>query len=314
MEGVWRLVWSPSHGPLNNPVYCQHSETLGWGHVPGATATHVAEDFSVDVKINGLGLRDRDRKTERTPGTFRILTIGDSLTFGFGVQAEETFSSRLEDLLPRTEVLNGGVCGYGTDQALLYLEACGFGLNPDLIVVTLCGNDVEENLRGEMYGRAKPFFSQRDGELVVYNRPVPNPFLCRVSHLYRSLNKHFWTWRRTELTESEQIAGRDLLRRLLAKIGDQARVRGIDVVVCQTIAGFPISDRTDGYHALDLSGRLLERDDLVFAKDPHWNAKGHAFVATALREFLVARGLVTVRSGSRIQAGLRVPATSPLRR
>lgn len=294
LEGVWRLVWSPTHSPLNNPVYCEYSETLGWKHIPGATARHVAEDFSVEVKINAIGLRDRERTAARSPGIYRILTVGDSLTFGFGVEAPETFSSLLEGSLPNTEVLNGGVCGYGNDQTMLYLEASGFDLNPDLLVLTLCANDVEENLRCTMYGREKPCVEAEGGELVVRNQPVPNPLLCRVSHLYRSLNKHLWTWRREPLSDAEKKAGVARMRQILGRIAKRARARGIEFVVCKTTGDLALPDREDGYHVLDLSARLGAEKGLTFEHDPHWNADGHRFVAGLIEDFLVERALIPV--------------------
>src|SRR5215208_4627444 len=74
------------------------------------------------VSVNSQGLRDGEYGAQPAPGTLRVLTLGDSVTFGPGVAAEETFSKVLERRLreadtSRTyEVLNGGVVGYNTTQ------------------------------------------------------------------------------------------------------------------------------------------------------------------------------------------------------
>src|SRR5262245_35327377 len=47
--------------------------------------------MGVPVAINSLGMRDRKRSFEKAPGTVRIVGLGDSLMFGWGVRQEETF-------------------------------------------------------------------------------------------------------------------------------------------------------------------------------------------------------------------------------
>jgi len=291
-EVAWRLLRSPALGPLNNPIYCRYDPRLGWHPIPGARAVHRAPDFEVRIAINRLGFRDRERPANKAAGRRRILALGDSLTFGFGVDASETFSARLEERLPDTEVWNLGVCGYGTDQALELLAGEGLAYEPDVVLVTLCGNDVEENLRSTMYGRAKPRYRIDGDTLRLENVPVPRSFLLRWSHLYRSFHKHLWNWRRKPLDADEVLRGVRLTRRLLAEIARRAGARGAATVVVQTTLDFDVPDRTDGYHTLDIADALAGRDELVFENDPHWNAKGHAFVAERIAAFLRARGLV----------------------
>ena len=50
----------------------------------------------VYVKINSQGLRDYDYPMEKAPAIFRIIILGDSVTFGTGVTMEETYAKRLE--------------------------------------------------------------------------------------------------------------------------------------------------------------------------------------------------------------------------
>ncbi len=87
--------------------------------------------------------------SRRRAGGFRILCLGDSLTFGAGVQPDETLPAQLELILNRAswasivEVINEGVSGYSLhDDWQRFLER-GVGLAPDLVVVVLCDNDAE---------------------------------------------------------------------------------------------------------------------------------------------------------------------------
>jgi lysophospholipase L1-like esterase len=88
----------------------------------------------------------------RKPPTVRILVLGDSLAWGFGVTDEETFAARLENLLTDAypglyiQVLNAGVPGYGTADQLAFLQSRGAKLEPDLVIVQfLSVNDLKEN-------------------------------------------------------------------------------------------------------------------------------------------------------------------------
>ena len=58
--------------------------------------------MGVDVSINSKGLRDREIAVQRRPGVFRILMLGDSLTFGWGVPQDSTIPKLLEKRLIET--------------------------------------------------------------------------------------------------------------------------------------------------------------------------------------------------------------------
>ena len=78
-----------------------------------------------DTVLNRDGMRDREFPLAKPPGTFRIACIGDSITFGFGIDhPADTYPQRLESLLnsycgsssQRFEVLNFGVPGYNLKE------------------------------------------------------------------------------------------------------------------------------------------------------------------------------------------------------
>jgi lysophospholipase L1-like esterase len=100
------------------------------------------------VRINALGLRDAERPTPKPADTARLLVLGDSVAFGFGVLAEESFPARLEAGLGRLadgrryEVVNAGVVGYNTIQERARLEQVGLRLQPDVVILTFVVNDL----------------------------------------------------------------------------------------------------------------------------------------------------------------------------
>ena len=100
------------------------------------------------VHINALGMRDRDRTAEKAAGVFRILVLGDSHLFGWGVAQDETFAAALEALLEarapgRFEVLNTGVPGYNTVMETRVFERRADELAPDLVLIHYVDNDMD---------------------------------------------------------------------------------------------------------------------------------------------------------------------------
>jgi lysophospholipase L1-like esterase len=94
------------------------------------------------VRVNSHGTRGPEFSATKPPGTIRILSLGDSRTFGWGLAEEETYSSRLERLLQahvgdraRIEVINAGVNAWSYPQMLVYFRERGLAFSPDLVVL-----------------------------------------------------------------------------------------------------------------------------------------------------------------------------------
>ncbi len=90
---------------------------LGWTGVPNLDTVFTLPDFSHRIRNTHRGFRDRDHAREKA-GKRRIVVLGDSTAWGWGVEAEERFSDRMERMLPGWEVLNLAQAGYSTDQEL----------------------------------------------------------------------------------------------------------------------------------------------------------------------------------------------------
>jgi lysophospholipase L1-like esterase len=113
---------------------------------PGYTLMHPEEEYTwqgIPVQINNQGLRGPEVSREKPAGTYRILNLGDSVVFGWGVQYEDTFGYQLQLLLDerhagegtKYEVINAGVPGWNMENALAFLKAEGLDYQPDLILL-----------------------------------------------------------------------------------------------------------------------------------------------------------------------------------
>jgi lysophospholipase L1-like esterase len=117
---------------------------LGHEHAPNRQARLMGVDF----RTNSKGLRDHEFSYERVPGKLRVLMLGDSLTVGWGVAVDDTFSKRVERLYAAAgvdaEVINTGVGNYNTIQEVQYFLTTGRNYRPDVVVLNFFINDAEE--------------------------------------------------------------------------------------------------------------------------------------------------------------------------
>ena len=181
--------WAPVSG---DRAYWDYDETLGWRHRPNQNGRFEFQDFSVEVATNSEGLRDNEHPLTRVPGKKRILLLGDSATWGFGVEQWETFGELLEQRRPDWEVINAGVSGYGTDQEYLYYKTRGFAYEPDIVVMVFSGNDPENNFHPVQYWHNKPLFRIEGEGIQLTNVPVPTASLTQKLANYVAKNTYFF--------------------------------------------------------------------------------------------------------------------------
>lgn len=127
---------------------------LGWRLRPSATQPW----GGVTVTVNARGLRGPELAYEKTPGTFRVLYLGDSVTFGYMVERwQDTFPFVTDSLLSatagsRVETINTAVDGYSPWQEFEVLRGEGIRYDPDVVVVNFVLNDVTEKFTLVRYG------------------------------------------------------------------------------------------------------------------------------------------------------------------
>ena len=80
-----------------NHTIIEYHEVLGWFMRSHSERRHKTPEFDVIMRTNSHGLRaDHDYAYERIPQRRRILLIGDSFTFGHGVNNDETLTAFLD--------------------------------------------------------------------------------------------------------------------------------------------------------------------------------------------------------------------------
>lgn len=140
--------------------------TLGWtsavDHLPG--------------EINALGFRDtKDFKSvDPSPGTKRVMILGDSFIFGAHLTSGQTIPALIQTKLDaaqenRHEVFNLGIPGWGIDQMYVAYQHYKGTINPDVVILAYIDDDVKRSL--ESFRRweklNKPSFTIKGGQLSL---------------------------------------------------------------------------------------------------------------------------------------------------
>lgn len=155
--------------------FFQYHPVFGFAGIPNIRK----EFYGKYITHNSKGLRGSEVETQKADGMVRLLFIGDSQTWGFGVSDNETIPQLSHKLLSEKirssgfEVLNFGTSGYGIGQSYLRLITDGLQYQPDYIVFTyFADNDIWETATTNAWGVEKPlFFKKEDGGLCVSNIP-----------------------------------------------------------------------------------------------------------------------------------------------
>ena len=193
------------------PAMFTPSEYFPYRLRPNYSGRLAQGEFDTGIRINSLGYRGDDFAAAKD-GAMRILIAGDSFTFGWGVNDQETYAAKLQPRLAaalpsrQVQVINAGFAAcYSPDTYYLYLKREGLQLAPDAIVIGLyVGNDLDnqaafENEWTEVDAAGLPLRIQNKDTHVVGNLYMPRyvPFRYRVPilsrlHLFQAVADVWW--------------------------------------------------------------------------------------------------------------------------
>lgn len=254
------------------------------------------------------------RHPVRTPGTWRIVLVGDSFTAGQGVGPDETLGAALLRALDgrtgtlRPEVINLGIPGLGTHELLAVAADEALAWSPDVVVWVHVLNDLPS---AQPLARLPGLGRQVDDGIVDRTNDARDPGPWWTAALVQRLVE-----RQRVASAVEQVyrdghdpalAGAELtgFRSGLTPIVAEQTARGGRFV----LATYPLLHRLDAYPFTDAHGTVLDlaraagaepvdllppflgRDESTLwasRTDHHPNAEGHTLAAQALAEALLA--------------------------
>jgi hypothetical protein len=175
----------------NEPIFGGGQDHICTIAYPGVYQSRYLRNASSALPVRPNG------QPEPAAPTRRVLHVGDSMTYGFGVADHETYEAALERLEPGARHLNGAIIGTGPDSYLVLLKRWVAETRVDLAVVPLFeGNDLSEIDKGHQCSEWRPLlaYGPRGAALRFPDRPheshalwevarstSPPPYLLRVA-------------------------------------------------------------------------------------------------------------------------------------
>ncbi|RJQ18468.1 MAG: hypothetical protein C4560_07265 [Nitrospiraceae bacterium] len=313
-EYGWRSIWVSRHQTSGEKIFYNfdtYDPSRGWRSKSNIRNMTVFGNKTLNTNSNGFR-GDKDYSYIKNPNKLRIITIGDSFTFGDEVSDNETYSYYLQQMLPQVEVINMGVHGYGHDQMLILLREEGLKYKPDIVILGFLPMDMSRNLLA-FRDYAKPKFVLDDGELKLTGVPIPSPenilkwdwANSKFLHLLAIMHHNF---KRSHglLKKDEEAITRTILHEIIEST--------LSINAIPIFAYLPsgneintISDFTDGekylfsiceaskkakcmstrqYFAEKISQKI------IFKTKGHWGPEGHFTAAEAIKRYLVDSGYI----------------------
>ena len=286
----------------------QFDSELGWSSVSNRELKH---EWGT-IRSNSLGFRSEEMK----PNKKDIVILGDSVAWGYGVGDEDIFSAQLQKMFDGVgyQVHNLAVSGYGMGQYYLYLKR-HLDLFDDLehvILIIYAPNDLYDTKRNASYGKRKPLFVLKDGELELKNSPVRKYCLRNLfsmSYLLARLS-HYWPHFGGLLS---RIAGdkdvgfemaQEVTEVIIQRMDELVRSKGARLTLVLSPSVYDLFKKTEGYRwfesfcwdsdipCIDYQKYIRKNSKVPPAKlfwDPHhYNRTGHALLAGALDELILS--------------------------
>ncbi len=183
---IWVLIWVEIG--LQAFYYCTADQFLfkrtaepifapnkysGFFNKPNLSYVHWTNEFRIKIYTNKEGFRVARPGIEycriRKPDTFRVLLLGPSFAFGWGVNYEDSVAARLETMLKsaptcgrKVEVINAGVPALSPQRQLNWLVHVGRSFQPDLIIELIYGSlEIDQGDDG-LFADKDGFLERRD--------------------------------------------------------------------------------------------------------------------------------------------------------
>jgi lysophospholipase L1-like esterase len=294
-----RLILRAMDVDIEFPFMAPDDE-LFWSPRPGFTGVFRGES----VRINSLGLRGRELRIPKPPGRRRLLTFGDSITFGYGVGDDDTYPAVLGHALAERgmEVANAGVTGYTSFQVLGRLRALAPVVTADVATFCIGWNDgtlrpVEDRVYAARIRSTQTLTGTLNGWRLY--RFLAGSY---VRHQLRAEKE-------ARVRESARVP-LDQYRRNLEQIVDEARRAAITPVFLRfprrRLPGESTSenpyeavllevgrDREVPTIPLESLGLESEMDDTgeLFIDSLHFSRKGNAAMAELIARYLIHSGV-----------------------
>ena len=281
LEGAVRLVAVAAHGPRDGPAENRREASvspMGRGEkqlgeiIQPSTWPDVIYELAPDMNVtfrrktlttNKRGFRNPTvTPAEDDENTIRIVGLGDSVMFGWGVEDGAPYLRRLEDHLRETypgrawHVVNAAVPGYNTSMEVATLKSRLLVENPELVIIDFVRNDFQ--LPNFLMRRISPFTLSRSflADFVSdrLRKRTWDPFFRLVTVGTNPFDVRLDEGTDLVPDEYRHLAGIGAFRKAMAELGRISRDRGFPVLVFSSDT-MPLvvreEARTQGFFVMD---------------------------------------------------------------
>lgn len=273
----------------------ERDTALGWRGRANLSCVyrHALFNLVFPIELNDAGFRDRDRTVAKPAGTTRTLCLGDSYTWGWGLDADVAYPRRLEDLLAarglRAEVINTGVPGYNTYMKVESLRARSVAFGPDVVIMQHTINDL-----------LLPEFVYEYPDVLSLKRSFALDFaLGRYKLADNKLKVVFEADFKEVPQRFKYMEGEEGFARAMVSLRDLRREHGFEVVVhishdhpMGIAHGLMALCKEMEFHCFIKLHRTDDPKLIVSKKDLHPSELGHNLLAEHFFKFLETEGLI----------------------
>jgi hypothetical protein len=293
-----------------------------WNESNVDTRHYVPGEYDVRITTNSAGMRGpREYAVQPSPGVERILILGDSFAFGYGVEDNEVVSAVLENMLNGTrandtppgatpyEVINLAVSGFGQAEELVTYEHRGRAFKAGTVVLFYFDNDIGNNAVSQLYAENPDGTVTRTGNSYLPGSRLqerlyaiaPVRWLFEHSQAWNLIRNRLSALVQNALLREQGLAGFSdattpavgLTRALLLRLADDIRADGarLIIVLIPNQAGmqsnFPLTaEEVAAAGAAVVDGRDFLTPDDYYRRDSHWRSSGHRKAAEKLAALL----------------------------
>jgi len=137
-------ILDPQSDLRRKDLFFQYEPFIGFEGIPGKKGVFANSSFKTTITHNNEGYRDVNHDKKNTQNKFRVITLGDSFTWGHGVENDQIYMKVLEGYSPNIETINMGGPGGDPQGELKVYTSRGLDYKHDMVLVGFfIGNDIE---------------------------------------------------------------------------------------------------------------------------------------------------------------------------
>lgn len=305
------------------PVKFSFHKDLGFIPVPNQSGSNYIPDvYNYSFTNDASGRRITSQtKMEASQIKKRILLLGDSFTYGIGVDDEETFAYKFQQMVSEDgiQIANGGIQGMGTDYALKYYRAFKEEVKPDVVIYFAHFNDALDTSREYYFElgdddqlKTKSFSGSFSSKKEILQNSKLYNWLISNLHVFSFAKEHVVAWLKPEFEiefgdeEFDEKSAYHFTTVVMNKLVEEIRADSVELITYYIPA---ILDIEAG-----LKGKTLETEqyfkdyclekgvkynsftkelinlnpkiDALYLKEGHWTEEGHTHASKLLKNYL----------------------------